>query len=104
MKQVKYHPAAGEEAEEAAAWYEAERIGLGEDFAKELHAAVMLLRDDLAASLSHRQVPMRLEVRRLLLKRFPYSVVFVERGETTFIVAVAHQARRPGYWKRRLRT
>ena len=42
MKQVKYHPAAGEEAEEAAAWYEAERIGLGEDFAKELHAAVML--------------------------------------------------------------
>lgn len=40
--------------------------------------------------------------RRVLLKRFPYSVVYAWRSGRIVIVAVAHQRRRDGYWLRRL--
>ncbi|MFO0453014.1 MAG: hypothetical protein ACK52I_30875 [Pseudomonadota bacterium] len=34
---------------------------------------------------------------------FPYSVVYVERDGALLVVAVAHGARRPGYWRQRTR-
>jgi hypothetical protein len=43
-------------------------------------------------------------VKRLLLRRFPYAVVVRERGTEIFVIAFAHYARRPGYWRDRLRT
>lgn len=103
MRQVRFHPAAAEEAEEAAAWYESEMPGLGEGFVKELTAAIALLRKNPVPSVPIPHPSKRLGARRLLLGRFPYDVVFVERGDSTVIVAVAHQRRRPGYWKARLR-
>jgi len=39
--------------------------------------------------------------RRVLLKRFPYFIVFFDWQDEIYIVAVAHAKRRPGYWKRR---
>jgi plasmid stabilization system protein ParE len=40
--------------------------------------------------------------RRLVLDRFPFSVVYLEHPEELIIVAVAHSKRRPGYWRQRL--
>ena len=40
-------------------------------------------------------------MRRLLVKRFPYQLIYRVEGDEIVIYAVAHQARRPGYcWKR----
>lgn len=40
--------------------------------------------------------------RRLFpLHRFPYSLVYRAEGEEIRIAAVAHQSRRPGYWRSR---
>jgi len=39
--------------------------------------------------------------RRFLLRRFPFSVVYREAGETVQVIAVAHGRRKPGYWKGR---
>ena len=40
--------------------------------------------------------------RRYVLRRFPYSIIYREFGEDTLeIVAVAHDKRRPGYWRNR---
>jgi plasmid stabilization system protein ParE len=103
MTLVRYHPAAAEEAFEAAVWYEGERNGLGLDFSKELETAIGLLREAPDVGVPHPGVPKRLNVKRILLKRFPYDVVYVERLNTALILAVAHQARRPGYWRARLR-
>ncbi len=104
MTQVRFHPAAAEEAEEAAAWYADERISLGQDFVRELDAALALLKSNTIPSTPHPHVPNGLGVRRFTLKRFKFDVVFVERGEALTVVAVAHHSRRPGYWKARLRT
>jgi hypothetical protein len=40
--------------------------------------------------------------RRHLSRDFPYAVVFLERPEQIWIVAVMHMKRRPGYWRGRL--
>jgi toxin ParE1/3/4 len=41
--------------------------------------------------------------RRFVLLHFPYSTVYLTL-EVGYIVAVAHHRRRPGYWRRRLRS
>jgi toxin ParE1/3/4 len=42
------------------------------------------------------------EVRRFALRRFPYKLIVAVVDERAIIVAVAHDARRPGYWRERL--
>jgi toxin ParE1/3/4 len=39
------------------------------------------------------------EVRRCLLAKYPYGIVFEVIDDVVFVVAVAHLKRRPGYWK-----
>jgi hypothetical protein len=43
-----------------------------------------------------------LGVRAKVLDRFPYSLMSVVEPEELYIVAVAHQSRRPAYWADRL--
>ena len=39
---------------------------------------------------------------KLRLKQFPFSLIYIDRPEYIWIVAVAHGSRSPGYWKGRL--
>ncbi len=43
-------------------------------------------------------------VKRLILRRFPYSVIVHERDTEILVLAFAHHSRRPDYWRDRLRT
>lgn len=43
-----------------------------------------------------------LEVRAFMLGRFPFTVVVAVLRDEVVIVAVAHQSRKPGYWRERL--
>ena len=40
--------------------------------------------------------------RRILLDRFPYQLIYRVEGDEIVIYAVAHQKRRPGYWRKRV--
>lgn len=40
-------------------------------------------------------------IRRLPLRRFPYSIVYSFKQAEVRILAVAHQRRRPGFWRGR---
>ena len=42
------------------------------------------------------------DVRRCLVRRFPYAVLYTVESDYILIVAVMHGNREPGYWKRRL--
>jgi len=46
-------------------------------------------------------LPETLGIRRFLLARFPYAIAYEFSGEDIIVFAVAHLARRPGYWKDR---
>ncbi len=104
MRVLRIHAAAAEEAAEAAAWYEKKRVGLGSEFEQALDAALDLLEQDIVPLTAASGIPGNRGVKRLLLRRFPYSVIVVERTAEIIVVAFAHHARRPGYWRDRLPT
>jgi toxin ParE1/3/4 len=103
IRKVRLHPRAGAEFEAAAEWYHQERSSLGFDFELELASTLILLQQVPNASMPHPRFATRSRVRRLMLKRFPYDLVFVEQEREIIVIALAHHARRPGYWRDRLR-
>lgn len=103
MRALRIHAAAAEEAAEAAAWYERERPGLGREFESAIHAALDLLEQDLAPLSVLPGAAGARGVKRLMLRRFPYAIIVREATETILVIAFAHHARRPGYWRNRMR-
>lgn len=102
MRGVLVLEAAATEAVEAAGWYEARRVGLGDDFRSEFKLVLDRLREGI---LPGTPWPGRLGergVKRLLMRRFPFSVVFVTTGEQVVLLALAHHRRKPNYWRDRL--
>jgi plasmid stabilization system protein ParE len=87
---VQFRPEARAEALEAKAWYEVHAPGLGYEFARALEAAIQsAVRNPLAfASIEG-------ECRRVLMRRFPYSVVFRLGAKSLLVVAVFHHRREP---------
>lgn len=103
MRRVRIHAAASEEAAEAAAWYEKERPGLGAEFEQAIEAALDLLEEEIVPLVSVPGVAGTRGVKRLLLRRFPYAVIVREAATEVVVIAFAHAARRPGYWRSRLK-
>ena len=101
MRRLRNHPAAGRELAKAQQWYDKERTGLGRDLVLEVDRALAALTEGHLPTLAHPEIR---EVRRVMLKRFPYWLVVLERPEEIVLVAVAHMRRRPDYWRRRLRS
>ena len=98
MKSVKIQPRAEAEADEAAAWYEAEQPGLGIEFLLELDAAI-----ERAAENPLAYAPVFLEARRVLTRRFPFAVYFVYDGDVMEVFAILHQQRASSLWQSRVR-
>lgn len=94
------------EAEIAAAidWYESQEPGLGAGLAAELDGVVGRLQSGALRGVGVPGLRRDLRVRRAILDRFPYAVIFIEHAESVHILAFAHQKRRPGYWRGRLPT
>lgn len=98
MKVVRLSAEAIDELVEAAAWYRARRRGLESEFLAEVDRVLPLIGTSPAAFPRLLDLPADLVVRRALLPRFPYALVFMDLGEHVRILAVAHAKRRPGYW------
>jgi len=92
----KFHPDADVELEEAALFYESRMAGLGKSFAAEVDRTIALVREFPEAG-----SPVGPKRRRVLVARYPYSIVYRQDPDAIVIVAVAHQRRRPDYWRRR---
>lgn len=92
-----FHPAATEEFIETVAYYDGEVPGLGNGLIVEVERIIEILRDQ-------PKIGQRIEknFRRVLLARFPYSLIYSIEPEQILVVAVAHQHRRPGYWQERV--
>lgn len=98
MIRISIHDAAEAELAEAASFYESRTAGLGHAFLDEFEKSLARLSADPEAFPKIGQ-----DVRRLIVRRFPYSVFFaVESEDFIRVLAVAHQKRRPGYWRNRL--
>ena len=104
MRRLRILEQAAEEAIEAAAWYEQEHPGLGIEFDHAVNTVIDLLEDEIVPLTNMPGAAGARGAKRLLLKRFPYDIVVREFSEEIVVIAIAHQSRRPGYWRNRLRT
>ena len=84
------------ELDEAIGWYAEQAPGLGDVFLLETLKVLKLV-----AQFPQAWHPLTPEIRRCRLKRFPYSVVYTLYDEGILVLAVAHQHRKPGYWRNR---
>jgi toxin ParE1/3/4 len=98
---IRIGESAAAELAEAVRWYEARRPGLGGDFRDAIGAAFDRIRQQPDAG-SRIRAPSMVALRRLLIPRFSYQVIYYARDEEIAIVAVAHTSRRPNYWRHRL--
>jgi plasmid stabilization system protein ParE len=95
---TEFLPEADEEFREAVHYYESEAPGVGMAFAVAVHKAVVGVAEFPLA------VPqIRAGIRKKVLRHFPYNVLYSVESDTLLIVAVAHQKRRPNYWRSRLK-
>jgi hypothetical protein len=92
-------PEALDELAEAAEWYEERRSGLGDELLAEIDRMTREIAFRPASFPFVLDAPPELGIRRALLKRFPFALVFLQKSSGDLrILAVAHAKRRPGYW------
>ena len=91
-----FHPDAADEFNQAIAYYEECKKGLGYEFAVEVHSAI-----ERALAYPKAWQVLEGDIRRLLVYRFPYGVLYAEEANELFIIAVMNLHKKPGYWKKR---
>ncbi|MBE9564201.1 MAG: type II toxin-antitoxin system RelE/ParE family toxin [Proteobacteria bacterium] len=91
-----FHPLAEEEFNKAIDYYEDIEPGLGYDFALEVFDTI-----NRAVEFPKAWAVLEGEVRRSLLKRYPFGVLYSEEKGGILIVAVMNLHRNPGYWQQR---
>jgi len=96
-KTVEFHEEARVESAAAFEWYFERSEMAASRFVAELNRDIALVVE------APQRWPAGVRgTRRILLQRFPFSVVYRELPSKIEVLAVAHEHRRPGYWRGRL--
>lgn len=102
-RRVRFDQKADVEYRLAGQWYEARRDHLGVEFFDAVDATIDQIVVMPGAGSRVGRLPADLTVRRRAVTRFPYHVVYLELATHIRILAIAHDRRKPGYWKDRLK-
>jgi toxin ParE1/3/4 len=89
-------PEADAELTDAMEYYEERRRGLGDEF--------FFAVDDALTAIRHRAESFPAvhgDVRRALLRRFPYGVYYFVEGDAVVVIAIFHGKRNPKRWQDR---
>ena len=88
-----FSPEARLEFDAAERYYNRQAPQLGDEFRAEIKSSLPRIQ---AWPLS---CPVeRGEIRRLTLSRFPYKLLYSVESDHIYVIAVAHQHRKPDYW------
>jgi plasmid stabilization system protein ParE len=91
-----FSTAARQELDDAFEYLELQQLGLGYRFAADVDEVLSLIRNQPLA-----WHPLGKHLRRCHLKHFRYGVIYRIHEEQVEILAIAHDSRRPGYWRNR---
>jgi plasmid stabilization system protein ParE len=97
VKQARFLDPAEAEVDEAVAYFDAQRPGLGERFEREVEVTV-------ARIIEYPEIgsPLTKLIRQFRVRKFKYNVIYVVDGAEIVIIAVAHHRKRPRYWRNRI--
>ena len=96
MTPIRFHPDAVAELTEARQWYRDRSDVAAQALVLELARSF----DEISRHPDTRP-KVHGELRRYVLRRFPYSIIYRVEQDAVFVTAVAHQRRRFGYWRER---
>jgi plasmid stabilization system protein ParE len=95
---VDFLHAAETEIADAIDWYEEQEAGLGSEFRVSVETVVAAIEESPLAF----PVIYGSAVRRVLTRKFPYSVIYTVVGNTVLVIAVFHSSRNPMIWRGRV--
>ena len=98
MKAVIVDAEARAELDGAMEWYDHRQQGLGLELLHEVEAAINRIGSDPKIGARYRNTAYHF----YRVKRFPYVLYYLDLPDTIWIAAIAHERRRPGYWRRRM--
>ena len=93
MKTVRFLRPAEQEMLDAARYYELQTPNLGDDFLDKIDSAA---RD--IGEYPERWPIIRFDIRRRLVHRFPYALLYRVEPNEVIILATMHLHRHPDYW------
>lgn len=91
-----FRPAAASDVEDAYQWYEHQRRGLGDEFLSALSTAIQSVLE-----YPERFPVVYRQMRRINLRRFPYSLFYRIYNDEIIVVACMHGRRDPRRWRSR---
>jgi plasmid stabilization system protein ParE len=96
IERIIFRAAAEDEMKEAYEWYEERAPGLGMEFIRSVEVCVQTIR-------RHPEIfpVVYKNVRQGVVRRFPYSILYVEAPAKLVVISVFHSSRDPKIWKRR---
>jgi toxin ParE1/3/4 len=97
MKAVILDEEAQKELNEAIEWYNDRQQRLGLELQNEVEEAVDRIRLDPGVGACYRNTAYRF----YRVNRFPYILYYLELADVIWVAAIAHERRRPGYWRKR---
>ena len=97
MKSVRFLNPAEQEMLDAARYYELQALGLGDDFLDKIDSAVQDISENPKA-----WPILRFEIRRRLIHRFPYGLLYRVDPDEIVVLATMHLRRHPSYWINRI--
>src|SRR5437867_1185675 len=80
----------------AAQWYEQQQTGLGTDLVAEVRNTLNRI-----SQLPRMNLVVHRDLRRALVRRFPYSVIYRVHDDRVEVIAVWHNRRDPAGWQAR---
>lgn len=97
MTRTRFLEPAEVEVAEAVAFFDQQALGLGDRFEREVKTVVALIEQ-------HPEIgsPLTKRMRKFRIRKFRYNIIYVTDGDEIVVVAVAHQKKRPNYWRARV--
>lgn len=93
---VRFHPEARAEFKDAALYYGQHEEGLGDRFVDAVDSAIQSIQE------APQRWPILVgDVRRRLVRVFPYAVLYTIEAKSIHIQAIMHLHRKPAYWESR---
>lgn len=93
MTPIEYHEGADDELLNEIGYLELRAKGLGRRFLAEIRRA-----ESLISQFPESAEEIRPDIRKRVLRKFRYSLIYSIENDGVLILAVAHHSRRPGYW------
>ena len=84
------NPFAEEDLKNAKKWYDLQLESLGDDFLQEIRKTIFLIQKN-----PSQFQKVRKQIRRAVVKQFPYSIYFIVNNQVINVFAVFHSSRNP---------